>query len=150
MNTKVWTYVIEKDLSTQELAELLSEGKTFVSQWTAHELQLEAGFEILQGKIIVVKVDEDVNSASGCSIDKLTRFMKEVSKKFGFDPMNRLLVAVKREGAIEVVHASKIKALLQQGSVSENTTIYNTAIANESEYLQWEQPLKNTWLKKFL
>jgi hypothetical protein len=150
MNTKVWTYTIGKHLTEQELNDLLLEGKAFANAWTAHEQQLEASFEIYKNKIIVVKVNEDVNHASGCSIDKLSRFMKEVGGKYNFDPLNRFLIALKKEDGIEVVHSSKIKELIAQNHISENSFVYNTSVANQHEFAQWEQALKNTWLNKYL
>lgn len=98
----------------------------------------------------MVKVNEEVTGASGCSIDKLTRFVKETEQAFRVELMNRLLVAHQNGENIEITHASKIKELLNQGTVTENTIVYNTSLANDSELMDWEQPLKNTWLNKYL
>lgn len=147
---RVWTYIIGKTLNAEELNQLFADGKNFVESWKAHENQLSASFEILQGKIIVVKVDEDVNNASGCSIDKLLRFVKDSEKKFNMELLNRLLVVYKNHNQIEIVHSSKIKDLLTSGAITENTIILNTSVANEQEFNNWEQPLKDTWLNKYL
>lgn len=147
---KVWTYIISAPLGDVELDQLLKAGITFVEHWTAHDVKLNAEFKIVKKRIVVVKVNEDVTNASGCSIDKLTRFIKLTETLFGIELLNRFLVAYKNQDAIEVVHATKIKELLQQGVISENTLVYNTSVANETEYTQWEQPLKNTWLSKYL
>ena len=147
---RVWTYIISKKLSEPELNALLESGKSFVSGWTAHENKLFASFDILKQRIIVVKVNEDISGASGCSIDKLTRFVVENESKFSVELLNRLLVAYKNGEEIEVVHTSKIKELLSLGLITENTLVYNTSAATENELQNWEQPLKNTWLNKFL
>jgi hypothetical protein len=150
MNGRVWTYVISRELDPQERSNLLNEGKKFVSTWTAHENQLEASFEIVGDRIILVKVNEDVNSASGCSIDKLTRFMKEIGTHFNFDPFNRLMVAFEAGSTIKTIHASQVKDLLKTGRISSETVIYNTSVSNDEELAAWRQPLKNTWLKRYL
>ncbi len=147
---RVWTYVISQALSPEQLTQLQTAGMHFVQHWSAHENKLAASFDIIGNRIIVVKVNEDVHGASGCSIDKLTRFIKETEAAFRIELLNRFLVAYKSTGGIEVTHASKIKELLQQGALSENTTVFNTAIANEDELGNWEQPLKDTWLNKYL
>ncbi|MEI8136673.1 MAG: ABC transporter ATPase, partial [Bacteroidota bacterium] len=118
--------------------------------WTAHEQELTATFDIIKNKIIVAKVNENITSASGCSIDKLTHFIKDAEKQFNIELLNRLLVAYKSGDEIEIVHASKIKELLEKNIINENTLIYNTAAGNRDELLKWEQPLKNTWLNKYL
>jgi len=147
---RVWIYIISKALSSKELLELNTLGEAFVKGWTAHEQKLNGSFEIFKNRIIIVKVNEDVHGASGCSIDKLTRFIKEIENKFSVELMNRLLVAIKVSDEVEICHSSKIKELLLSNSINENTTIYNTAINTSLELIDWEQPLKNTWLSKFL
>lgn len=147
---RVWAYTISRSLNDPELENLLNAGNAFVKTWTAHDQQLSASFEIFRKKIILVKVNEEVTGASGCSIDKLTRFVKETEQAFRVELMNRLLVAHQNGENIEITHASKIKELLNQGTVTENTIVYNTSLANDSELMDWEQPLKNTWLNKYL
>jgi hypothetical protein len=147
---RVWTFIISKTLSKEELNSLNDLGNKFVLGWTAHEQQLTANFEIIGDKIIVVKVNENVTEASGCSIDKLTRFIKETEKLFSIELLNRLLVAYKTNTGIEIVHSSKIKELLAENKISENTIVYNTSVSNQKEFNNWEQELKNTWLSKYL
>src|SRR4051812_12631806 len=108
---KVWTYLISKELNSEELKSLQQVGNEFVNDWTAHDNKLSASFDIYKNRIIVVKVNEDVNNASGCSIDKLLRFVKQAETKFQIELLNRLLVAYENVEKVEVVHSSKIKDL---------------------------------------
>jgi hypothetical protein len=147
---RVWAYTISKPLNVADTDVLLQSGQNFAKGWTAHDQQLTASFEIFKNKIIVVKVNEEVTGASGCSIDKLTRFVKETEQSFNIELMNRLLVAYKQGDDLEITHSSKVKDLLANGTMNENTVIYNTSLANEEELKNWEQPLKNTWLNKYL
>jgi hypothetical protein len=147
---RVWTYIISKPLSDVELDQLNTAGKTFVESWSAHEQKLTATFDIYKKRIIVVKVDEDVTNASGCSIDKLTRFIKLTETMHGVELFNRLLVAYKNGVDVEVTPASNIRTLLKENAITENTIVYNTAVANETELKNWEQALKDTWLNKYL
>ena len=147
---RVWIYIISKSLDANQLSQIKSLGEAFVKGWTAHEQQLSGSFEIFKNRIIIVRVNEDVHGASGCSIDKLTRFVKDLENKFSVELMNRLLVAIKVSDEIEICHSSKIKELLRSNSISENTIVYNTSANTSLELIDWEQPLKNTWLNKFL
>ncbi len=147
---RVWAYVISNPLSELELQQLTDAGKTFVEHWTAHENKLSANFEIIQNRIVLVKVDEEATGASGCSIDKLTRFIKANEIRFGVELMNRLLVAYQKNGKMEVVHSSKIKEMLHNGEISPESMVYNTAVANQQELNGWLQPLRNTWLNRYL
>ena len=148
--SRVWAYIISKELNAEQLDQISYSGKNFISGWTAHEQKLTASFEIFKNKIIIIKVNEDITNASGCSIDKLTRFIKETESQFEIELLNRFLVAYKSGEDLEIVHSSKVKELLNQNVLSENTVILNTSIANENELNNWEQPLKTTWLNKYL
>lgn len=147
---RVWAYIISESLSDVELNQILEAGKTFVEHWTAHENKLTASFDIFEKRIILVKVNEDVNGASGCSIDKLTRFIKASEIRFGVQLLNRLLVAYHKNNSLDVVHSSKIKDMLSKGDITAETPVYNTSVANEQELSLWMQPLKETWLNRYL
>jgi hypothetical protein len=147
---KVWTYVISKELDENSRKALQQAGEDFVQHWTAHENKLKADFEIYGQRIVIVKVNEDVHGASGCSIDKLQRFIKETEKKFGIELLNRMLVALKKDGELFVTHSSKISELLKAGSINENTPVLNTAASDENELNSWEKPLKDTWLNRYV
>lgn len=147
---RVWCYIISQPLSETALQELLNMGKKFTNEWTAHENKLSAEIKVLFDRILFVTVNEDITAASGCSIDKLTRFIKETEKHFGIELLNRLLVAYKLNDKVEVVHSSRIKELIQNGTINENTVILHTAVSTQSEFINWELPLKSTWLSKYL
>lgn len=147
---RAWTFIIDKELTNEQLLAIQQKGNKFVEGWTAHENQLKGSFEIFKNRIIIIKVNEEENAASGCSIDKLTRFIKQLESEFSIQLMNRLLVAYKQKENIEVVHSSKIKDLLNDGLITDNTIVFNTALANQEELLNWEKPLNQTWLNKYL
>jgi hypothetical protein len=147
---RVWCFIISKPLSASDLEELLNKGKKFTSEWTAHENKLSAEIKVLFDRILFITVNETISAASGCSIDKLTRFIKETEKQFNIELLNRLLVAYKKNEKVEVVHSSKIKELLQTGIINENTIVLNTSIANQNEFTNWELPLKSSWLNRYL
>ena len=146
---RVWTYLINKNLSSEELQNLNLKGNAFVSEWTAHENKLTASFELFKSRIIIVKVNETVTEASGCSVDKLLRFIKLCEQEFNIQLLNRLLVAINLNNEIQAIHSSEIKTLLLNGSINPETQIYDTSISNENELNNWIKPLKNTWLNKY-
>lgn len=147
---KVWTYLSSKELTDAEVVDLTRAGLAFVSQWTAHENKLKADFQIFKNRILVFTVDEDVHNASGCSIDKLLRFVKTAELEFGIQLLNRLLVAVDKGTKIDAIPSSKISDLLQSGELTQNSLVYNTAASNSNELANWQQELKDTWLRKYV
>lgn len=147
---KVWVYLSSKVLDGSTLQSMLEQGQAFVQSWKAHEMPLNASFEVLYNRFIVVKVDETQYNASGCSIDKLLRLIKQFESDFKIELLNRLLVAYKKDENVEVVHAGKIKEMLQNGAVDAETVFYNTAVSDSDALATWQIPLKESWLKKYL
>jgi hypothetical protein len=147
---KVWIYLSDKELKGDLHQSVSKAGESFVQNWKAHDVPLSASFEIINDRFIVVKVDETQYNASGCSIDKLLRLIKQLETDHQLQLLNRLLVAYRSDNGIEVVHSTKVKDLLSSKSLNENSLIYNVAASNSFEFKNWEQPLKETWLKKYL
>ena len=146
---KVWTFVIEKNVSANELATLRDAGTEFVKSWTAHDNPLDASFEIVKDRLIRVTVNERAYAASGCSIDKLTRFIKQAGENLGTDLLDRHLVAYETgEGRLQVVRSDQIPALLEKGTLKPDTAVYDNTISDESQL--WKKPLRDTWLSRFL
>jgi hypothetical protein len=100
---------------------------------------------------LIFKVNEEKYNASGCSIDKQVRFVKELEQAFSLELLNRLLVAYENNNQVEVVKSAQIKELLSANIISANTLVFDNTI---TEYKQletnWKQPLHHTWLQKYL
>jgi hypothetical protein len=150
MTEKIWIYVLGRELSDPELKEFSQKCEAFVNSWTAHEHQLKASFEIYKKRFLIIKVDESVYNASGCSIDKQLQFVKQLEKEFSIELLNRLKVAYESNDEVKVVNASDIKDLLQKGEINENTLVFDNTITSSLQMNEWKKSLKNTWLSKYL
>lgn len=150
MTERIWIYVISKELNADQLQQLHTNAIDFVSEWTAHENKLTSSCEIYKNRMLIIKVDETGFGASGCSIDKLHRFIKEQENLFNIELLNRLIVVYEENGNPIVTHASKIKDLLAAGTINENTMVYDNTISSSLQMTEWKKALKNTWLNKYL
>lgn len=151
MSERIWIYTLSEELNDSQLLDLKNRCKDFVKTWTAHDVSLDASFELYQNRLLIFKVDETKYNASGCSIDKQLRFVKELEHVFEIELLNRLLIAYESGSNINVVSSSKIKELLSSKTINENTLIFDNTITQSSQLAgSWKQPLKNTWLSKYL
>ena len=151
MNERIWIYTLSNKLTNEQLVDFKNRCQTFVTGWTAHDVSLDASFELYQNRLLIFKVNEDKYNASGCSIDKQVRFVKELEVAFSVELLNRLLVAYENNNQVEVVKASQMKELLITNTINTNTIVFDNTIT-ESKQLEtnWKQPLQATWLAKFL
>lgn len=148
---KIWIYIISKELNSEQLMELKERCLDFTSNWTAHDMSLDASYELYKNRLLIFKVNEDKYGASGCSIDKQLRFVKELETIFSVELLNRLLVAYEIEDEIYITKQSHISELLSKKVLDENTIIFNNTITKSSELKDnWKLPLKQTWLSKYL
>lgn len=149
---RVWIYTLSKELTKEQLDHFKARCQDFVSGWTAHEVSLDASYELYRNRLLIFKVNEGKYNASGCSIDKQLRFVKELEQTFSVELLNRLLVAfVNADKTIEVVKQSQIMELLSSHTINENTIIFNNTITQSTELeTNWKLPLHKTWLSKYL
>lgn len=151
MNERIWVYTLSEELPAEQLSDLKNRCQNFVSGWTAHDVSLDASYEIHKDRLLIFKVNEDKYNASGCSIDKQLRFVKELEQAFSVELLNRLLVAYEKNTEVVVVKQSQIADLLASKAINENTLIFNNTITQSSDLtINWKQPLHKTWLSKYL
>ncbi|HRF99990.1 MAG: hypothetical protein U0W65_15750 [Bacteroidia bacterium] len=151
MNERIWIYTLSKELTNEQLVDFKNRCQCFVNDWTAHDVSLDASFDLYQNRLLIFKVNEDKYNASGCSIDKQLRFVKELEQAFSIELLNRLLVAYENNHQVEVVKASQIKELLTSNIINANTLVFDNTITESAQLAnKWKQPLQATWLSKYL
>lgn len=151
MNERVWIYTLSKELTQEQLIEFNQRCQNFVTGWTAHDVSLDASYELYKNRFLIFKVNEAKYNASGCSIDKQLRFVKELEQAFSVELLNRLLIAYEHNNTVFVVKQSQISELLIAKTIDENTLIFNNTITTSEDLKNnWKQPLHKTWLAKYL
>ena len=148
---KIWIYTLSKQLSSEQELDLKTRCQNFVSTWTAHDVSLDATFELYKHRLLIFKVDESNYNASGCSIDKQLRLVKELEQEFSVELLNRLLVAYETNDEINVVKNTRISELLVNGIITEKTLVFDNTITNSNDLItNWKKPLHQTYLAKYL
>lgn len=148
--SRVWVYTSEKVLNDSEVEKLETALDDFCTGWTAHNQQLHAGGLVMHNRFVILVVDETQAGASGCSIDKSVHFLQEIGKALQTDFFVRNLVAYKNEGSINWVDFKDIPKLLSENKLSAETEIIDTSANTFGDLKQWEKPLDQTWLKRYL
>jgi hypothetical protein len=151
MNHRIWIYTLSKELTNEQLADFKIKCLEFVNSWTAHDVKLDASYELVNNRLLIFKVNEESYNASGCSIDKQVRFIKEQEQVLHIELLNRMLVAYEQNSELQITHQSKIKELVLSGDITKDTLIYdNTITSSDSLLLAWKVPLYKTWLSKYI
>ena len=150
-NARVWVYQSVRMLTSAEVDAILIEGKKFVENWSAHGAVLNAGFEIMYDRFIVLCVDEEQAMASGCSIDKSVQFIKQLEQQFGLNLFDRMQVAYKQGEIIHACSLAEFEKMAAAYHVNENTIVFNNMITTKLGFeTEWEVPLKKSWQNRVL
>ena len=151
-SSKLWVFQSDKIISPSNQKILINEISPFLTDWSSHGAEIKSSFEIRYDLFLIISVDEEINSASGCSIDKLTKFIIQISNEIGVDFFNRLNVAYKSDSKkINLISLSDFKTLISEGKINEESIVFNNLIKTKKDYIeQWEVQLKNSWHKTLL
>lgn len=149
--SRVWVYQCNRKLSDEEVIVISEKTTEFLTQWTAHGANLEAGFEIKYNRFIVIGLNQENASASGCSIDASVHFIQQLQQEFDVDLLDKMNVTFYNGDFIAHKTLADFKKMAKAKSVSPNTVVFNNLVNTKEEYLEnWEVPAKESWHNRFL
>lgn len=145
-DARVWIFQGSRSFSEDELAEISPALDRFIQDWTAHGIDLNAGYEISYKRFIVLALDQSLSSASGCSIDASVHFIQNLEKKYGVELLDRMNVSYKQGDFVAYKPLVEFKKMAKQRAVSKNTIVFNNLVTTKKEYLEnWEVPAADSW-----
>lgn len=150
-NSRIWIYQANRKLSDSEISIIKEKTGAFLEQWTAHGADLEAGFEIRHHRFIIMGLNQDNASASGCSIDASVNFIQTLEKELDVDLLDKMNVTFYNGQYIAHKSLSDFKAMAKARSISLNTVVFNNLVNTKADYIEnWEVPAKYSWHSRFL
>ncbi|MGB6083716.1 ABC transporter ATPase [Moheibacter sp.] len=150
-NSKIWIFQSTRNFNSEEITEIESTLDAFMQEWNAHGAKLTAAYAIPYDRFIVLAVDENVEPASGCSIDSMTRIVKALEEKYNFGLLNRMLVSYKIEDEIFTLPLNEFKQKVKNNEIPEEASVFHNGITKLSEFEEsWELPLAESWVKSLL
>lgn len=145
-DSKVWIYQSNLRFTDEEIEEIDTQIKNFVTQWVSHNNALKAYGKLYLNRFIILMVDESQAGASGCSIDKSVHFIKAMGFHHGVDFFDRMNFAYKIGEELQTAHRDKFANLYQNGEINDSTLVYNNLVKDKKEFENsWVIPLKNSW-----
>jgi len=148
---RVWIYQANRSFTEKELVEISDALDRFISEWTAHGSDLKAGYEIKYKHFIIIALDQDFASASGCSIDASVHFIQELEKKYNVDLLDKMNVSYKQGTHIAYKPLGDFKKMAKDRAISKKTIVFNNLVTNKHEYINhWEVPASESWHSRFL
>ena len=148
--SRVWVYQANRPLMANEIEQISSFLTHEMNAWAAHGAPLNASFEIRFNQVVIVAVNEDINEASGCSIDASTRWFKSLGETLQIDFFNRQIASIQGE-QILLIPITAVKDFILRADLSEEDFIIPPQTSDLGQYRnQWLQKVRESWLKKYL
>ncbi len=149
--SRVWIYQANRSFSETELEEIKSKLDVFIENWTAHGSDLQAGYDIKYKRFIAIGLNQNLNNATGCSIDASVSFVLQLEKDYNVDLLDKMNVSYKQGEFIAYKSLSDFRKMAKDKAVSKNTIVFNNLVANKAEYLEnWEVPASESWHSRFI
>lgn len=149
--SRVWIYQANRSFTEDELTQIRSKLDAFIKQWTAHGSDLHSGYKIEYKRFIILALNQNLNNATGCSIDASVHFIQQMEKDYNVDLLDKMNVSYKQGEFVAYKELSKFKKMAKEGAVSKNTIVFNNLVVTKAEFLEnWEVPAKDSWHSRFL
>jgi hypothetical protein len=143
---RVIIYPASRTFSPKESKVITEKLYDFLATWAAHGKPLSSSFKIEKNQFIIVCVDEDVEAASGCSIDALGGVLKEIEAEFQLGLFDRMKATFVENGEVKTLKLQDFRNGLKNGEISRDIEVYdfskNTYVAFLSDFLL---PLRRSW-----
>ena len=123
----------------------------FISDWTSHNKNLQASFELPYNRFIVVALNENLQNASGCSIDALMNLIQILEKEFDLILLDRMNVLYRDKSKnINYLTLKDFVKMVKSKSINSKTTVFNNLVTNKEEYMNsWEVPAIDSWHSRY-
>jgi len=148
--SRIWIYQSNRKFSDDEVAEIETGLLDFLNNWSAHGAGLESSYQIKYNRFIIIAVNQEVQAATGCSIDASVAFIQSLEQKYNVDLLDKMNVTFKN--GEHVAHKTLIdfKRMAKEKAVTANTIVFNNLVNTIEEWNEnWEVPAGESWHCRF-
>lgn len=150
-HARVWIYPASRPFTAaekEEISEILSQ---FLNQWATHGTPLKTAFDLPYDHFIVIGLDEEVQGASGCSIDTSVHLIQQLEAKFNVILLDKMNVCYREKEQILYISLKEFRKLAKSPKVNLDTIVFNNLVVDKAEYESiWEVPAYDSWHARFI
>lgn len=149
-HSRIWIYQSNRKLSDAEVDEISDATISFLNEWSAHGQSLEASFTIKYNRFLIIAVNQEVQAATGCSIDASVKFIQDIESKYDIVLLDKMNVTYKQGEHIAHKTLIDFKKMAKEKAVTGNTIVFNNLVNTIEEWEDfWEVPASESWHSRF-
>lgn len=143
---RVIIYPASRPFSAKEAKIITEKLFDFLPTWAAHGKPLSASFKIIKNQFVIISVDEDIESASGCSIDSLGQVFRELDSEFQLGFFDRMKASFVENGEVKTMKLQEFREALKSGTLSTEIEVFDFSKDTYFNFLSdFILPLKKSW-----
>ncbi len=150
-NSRIWIFPSSKEIDFRTKMKIRERLVKFISDWTSHNKNIQASFELPYNRFIVIALNQNLQNASGCSIDALMNLIQIFEKEFNLILLDRMNVLFRdKTKKIEYLTLKDFIKMVKSKSINSKTIVFNNLVVNKEEYMKsWEVPALNSWHSRY-
>jgi hypothetical protein len=145
--SRLFLYRASQKLNNEQEIILQKELSLFLDSWQAHQKDLYASFKIDFQRLVLVGVDQNKEMASGCSIDSLVHFFKNLENKIGISFFDTSFFVSPSDNLSQIItykNTQTLKEDIENKKISVDDFIYNFGVQTLKD---WKEKGKITFEK---
>ena len=112
-NARFWCFVADRPWTSDEEVQLRRGLDALCEAWAAHGAPVDAGYQLVEHRVLALAADEARTAASGCSIDSRMAALRALGDQLGIDWLGRMHVYADRGQGWERLKLSEARQLAQ-------------------------------------
>ena len=150
MNTKTIIFPASRSINHEEKLDIFMKIKDFLTSWKAHGNPLQSNVCIEYEQFIIIRVDENIEPASGCSLDALNNFIRKIEQKYQLGLFNRMKALFLENNTLKKLKLRDFRAALKNKELRSDILVFDFSSNNEEEFSKrFLLPLKESWAKDY-
>lgn len=146
--SRVWVFAANRPLTEEDEARLADVVSRVFDVWAKKSPCVRGVREFREGRFLVVGADEREDRVSGCGIDAMMQWVRQLEAESGLRLVDRMLVFWRGDdGAVRSATRGDFTRLLASGEVGPATPVFDTAASTSDVFRagRFVLPLAESW-----
>lgn len=148
--SSVWIFAAPAGVHPEQASRIREAVPAFLDNWTAHGSPVPSSWKMVDDRFVLIAADER-QSPSGCSIDALYRFMRDLGNDLGVDFLDSHQIYYSEEGTVRAVSRDQFRSLAEEGEVDGNTEVIDPSVDTLGAWRSgFRRPASESWHSRML
>jgi hypothetical protein len=145
---RIWVFASDRDLGDADAARLAELVRKVFHVWDTKSPGVRGAAEIRERRFLLVGADEGAACLTGCGIDAMTAWVRNLERESGLRLLDRMTVHFRgADGRVSSCTRAEFRQRILSGELGPATPVFDTAASRSDSVLdgRFELPLSESW-----